>query len=71
MVIKQTTDDLPGKMVASADPPEFEDKFITCVICGDEFIWNAGEQQFYKDRLLSPPRRCHACRLTLRRQRGG
>jgi uncharacterized membrane protein YsdA (DUF1294 family) len=35
---------------------------ITCVECGRTFVWSYGEQRFYKERGLSPPKRCRDCR---------
>ncbi len=41
----------------------FEDKRLSCVGCGKEFVFTAGEQQFYQERgLASEPRRCKDCR---------
>jgi CxxC-x17-CxxC domain-containing protein len=41
----------------------FEDKKLTCKECSKEFIWSAGEQQFYADKgLQNPPSRCPECR---------
>jgi CxxC-x17-CxxC domain-containing protein len=40
-----------------------EDKSITCVDCGEEFLFTAGEQQFYRERgLTNEPTRCKNCR---------
>jgi len=36
---------------------------IKCKICGKDFEWTEGEQQFYKDRGLDPPKRCKDCRV--------
>jgi len=41
---------------------DFEDKFIPCCDCGDEFLWSAGEQAFYHAMSLLTPRRCKPCR---------
>lgn len=40
----------------------FEDKVIQCKICGQTFIFTAGEQLFYSDRNLAEPKRCPSCR---------
>ena len=41
----------------------FADKTLTCRDCGQEFIWTAGEQEFYASRgLQNPPSRCPADR---------
>ena len=40
-----------------------EDKSITCVDCGEEFLFTAGEQMFYRERgLTNQPTRCKSCR---------
>ncbi|MCF0116533.1 MAG: zinc-ribbon domain-containing protein [Bacilli bacterium] len=42
---------------------EFEDKTIVCKDCGKEFVWTAGEQQFYQEKgLTNQPVRCPECR---------
>src|SRR4051812_32414931 len=42
---------------------EFPDVKITCIDCGEEFIWTSGEQVFYRDKgLQNPPKRCKACK---------
>ena len=41
----------------------YEDKTLLCQQCGSEFVFSAGEQEFYADHgLLNEPRRCPACR---------
>src|SRR5262245_13031251 len=40
-----------------------EDKSITCVDCGEEFLFTAGEQMFYRERgLTNAPTRGKSCR---------
>jgi len=42
---------------------DFQDKKLTCVDCGCEFIFTAGEQEFYKEKGLdNEPKRCRECR---------
>ncbi len=48
-----------------------EPKKLTCKICGIEFTWRIGEQQFYRDRRLQEPRRCPECRVKREVQRHG
>jgi len=49
----------------------FEDKKILCVRCGAEFVFTAGEQQFYIERgLASEPRRCKECRVRNKARKG-
>ncbi|MFC1944414.1 zinc-ribbon domain containing protein [Chloroflexota bacterium] len=52
----------------------FEDRSLTCVECGAEFVFTAGEQEFYQSRgLENEPKRCPDCRRAKRqgRYRGG
>lgn len=49
----------------------YSDKVLKCRDCGNEFVFTAGEQEFYASRgLLNEPGRCPSCRA-LRRQRTG
>ncbi|HEY3218031.1 MAG TPA: zinc-ribbon domain containing protein [Candidatus Limnocylindria bacterium] len=49
----------------------FQDKTLTCRDCGQEFIWTAGEQEFYASRgLQNPPSRCPADRAARRANQG-
>ncbi len=42
----------------------YEDKKLVCKDCGAEFIFSAGEQEFYADKGFSnDPIRCRDCRL--------
>jgi CxxC-x17-CxxC domain-containing protein len=50
----------------------FQDKTLTCRDCGQEFIWTAGEQEFYASRgLQNAPSRCPSCRAARRASQGG
>lgn len=41
----------------------FEDKTLVCKECGNEFVFTAGEQEFYAERgFQNEPQRCKACR---------
>jgi hypothetical protein len=52
----------------------FEDQTRTCVDCEQEFIWTAGEQEFFHEKgFADPPKRCKECRQARkadREQRG-
>jgi DNA-directed RNA polymerase subunit RPC12/RpoP len=60
---------------------EYKDKEIKCSTCGTKFVFEAGEQKFYKsikrDRFtgqefpegLPDPKRCPDCRADRRRAR--
>lgn len=42
---------------------QFVDRQLTCVDCGGEFTFTAGQQQFFADKLLkNDPKRCEPCR---------
>ncbi len=46
----------------------FADKTLACRECGANFIFTAGEQEFYKAKgLLHEPARCPNCRAARRR----
>ena len=47
------------------------DRDLTCADCGQQFAFTANEQDFYKERDFSEPRRCPACRQIRKAQRGG
>jgi CxxC-x17-CxxC domain-containing protein len=48
------------------------DKTLTCRECGSQFVFTAGEQEFYSSRgLLNEPGRCPTCRSNRRQTRGG
>lgn len=41
----------------------YEDKTLTCKDCGVEFVFTAGEQEFYAERgFQNEPQRCKECR---------
>ena len=50
----------------------FEDKTLVCKDCGKEFIWTAGEQEFYAEKgFENAPARCRECRDKRKRTREG
>ena len=41
----------------------YEDKTLVCKECGQEFVFTAGEQEFYAERgFQNEPQRCKSCR---------
>ena len=41
----------------------YEDKTLVCKECGNEFIFSAGEQEFYAEKgFVNEPQRCKSCR---------
>jgi CxxC-x17-CxxC domain-containing protein len=47
------------------------DLLLTCSDCGQEFVFTAGEQQFFQERGYSSPRRCKPCRQAKQGAGGG
>ena len=44
-------------------PDMYQDETLVCKECGAEFIFTAGEQEFYAERgFQNKPQRCKACR---------
>ncbi len=42
---------------------EFQDKVLTCIDCGTEFVFTAGEQLFFYDKQFkNQPKRCKTCK---------
>ena len=42
----------------------FQDKTLTCKECGKEFVFTAGEQEFYAEKgFQNEPQRCKECRV--------
>ncbi len=49
----------------------YEDKTLTCKDCGAEFVFTAGEQEFYAEKgFVNEPQRCKACRDARKASRG-
>ena len=45
----------------------YEDKTLVCKDCGAEFVFTAGEQEFYAEKgLVNKPKRCPDCRKARR-----
>lgn len=41
----------------------YQDKTLKCKDCGEEFIFTAGEQEFYAEKgFQNEPQRCKSCR---------
>lgn len=50
----------------------YEDKTLVCKECGEEFVFTAGEQEFYAERgFQNEPQRCKVCRDKRKQQRNG
>src|SRR4051794_8107289 len=50
----------------------FQDRTLTCRDCGQQFVFTAGEQEFYQSRgLMNEPSRCSDCRRARKQATGG
>lgn len=50
----------------------FQDKTLICRDCGNEFVFTAGEQEFYAEKgFQNEPVRCKECRDAKKTARGG
>jgi CxxC-x17-CxxC domain-containing protein len=48
----------------------YTDRVMSCLDCGQEFAFTAGEQDFYSQRgFTEPPKRCPSCRAIRKAQR--
>jgi CxxC-x17-CxxC domain-containing protein len=42
---------------------ELQDRVLKCFDCGNDFVWTAGEQAFFRDKnLKNEPKRCKTCK---------
>ena len=47
----------------------YQDQNLTCEDCGKEFVFSAGEQEFYAQKgLVNIPKRCPECRKARRQK---
>lgn len=48
----------------------YEDEKLICEDCGAEFVFTAGEQEFYAEKgLVNKPKRCNDCRKARRQKK--
>ncbi len=47
----------------------YEDRTLQCTDCNNEYIFTAGEQEFFAERDFSEPKRCKECRKLLRQKK--
>ncbi len=50
--------------------PRPADKSLTCISCGEQFIFTGGEQDFYKSKGFHKPSWCKKCRDKKRASEG-
>ena len=56
-----TETDLVSQEVDNQQKNLLVDKEMTCIDCDKKFTFTVEEQQFYKERHLSEPKRCKEC----------
>ena len=50
----------------------YEDRSLTCVECGNAFVFSADDQQYHAEKgYTNEPKRCTSCRQARRADRGG
>ncbi|WP_011391912.1 zinc-ribbon domain containing protein [Neomoorella thermoacetica] len=50
----------------------YQDKTLTCKECGAEFVFTAGQQEFFAEKgFTNEPSRCPACRAARKQRTGG
>lgn len=47
-----------------------KDIYLKCIECGNDFIFEAGEREYYKRKGLYLPKRCPACRMARKLSNG-
>ncbi len=48
----------------------YQDRSLKCRDCGEEFVFSAGEQEFFAGKgLVNDPQRCQTCRAAAKRAR--
>ncbi len=62
--------DCTSKYIYSGDSETVQDKILTCRDCGQEFVFTAGEQEFYAEKGFGEPGRCSSCRAARKAGRG-
>jgi len=48
-----------------------QDQKLTCADCGQEFVWGAREQEFYREKGFQQPKRCKDCNRARKERREG
>ena len=49
----------------------YQDRSLTCVQCGTDFVFSADDQEFHASRGYQDPKRCPSCRAERRSSQGG
>ena len=51
------------------EQPEAPPEIRKCCDCASEFLFEAGEQKYFKNRGYAPPKRCPECRRVAKEKR--
>ena len=57
-----------GRSADSAKKSQPGDRTLVCIDCSNEFIFDAGEQVFFKAKGFTDPKRCPTCRKKVKSQ---
>lgn len=69
MTTSSFQDSVENANIPKDSPSDLEDTNILCIDCAQEFVWTAGEQQFFRDKQLqNPPKRCKECKKAKNRR---
>lgn len=49
----------------------YTDRSLTCVECGNDFVFSSDDQEFHASRGYQDPKRCPSCRASRRANSGG
>ncbi len=59
-----------GRREEVSERGELQDQVLTCENCRQEFTWEAGAQEFFREMgFTSEPKRCQECRQASNRRR--
>jgi CxxC-x17-CxxC domain-containing protein len=57
------TNEIARRAGANVENSDFQDRSISCIDCGELFVWTIGEQVFFHDKgLRNEPKRCKRCK---------
>lgn len=52
-------------------PEELKDQYIKCCDCGKDFTFPVRDQEFFKQKGFTPPKRCKPCRQINKAKKDG
>src|SRR5438132_13959358 len=55
--------DIQRAELSTEPASDFQDRSISCIDCGEQFVWSVGEQIFFNAKgLRNEPKRCKPCK---------